>query len=196
MAILAHAEGFRDLEIRVATRAPGKASGANWQCGHECNIAQARAAGGTFRAAVGCSSDTAPYAGAATDDASCKTGPSTRSGHHLTAANGLPHPAQTGGEMWTAPAVRTAISTTRGVGERPSPSRAGLSSDAWTRRRRLARPPATPRTVRSILARSKPGSAAVSRSTMTPTGSAGIATRRVRRWSSLIWGSPDASVGA
>jgi hypothetical protein len=58
----------------------------------------------------------------------------------------LPQLAQTGAEMLSAPALRSAISrfpTTRGAGERPSVRTAGRASNAWARWRRLARPPAT-----------------------------------------------------
>jgi hypothetical protein len=45
----------------------------------------------------------------------------------------LPHPAQAGGEMFTAPTLRREIrrsATARGAGDRPSASTPGLSSSA------------------------------------------------------------------
>ena len=88
--------------------------------------------------------------------------------------NGLPHPAQHGGETVRAPAFRNAMSrspTARGAGDRPSASTAGCSARAAARRRDFARPPATPVTAARTWPCSSRCSTAVTRSTISPTGS-------------------------
>ena len=86
----------------------------------------------------------------------------------------LPHCAQHGGEITAAPAARSATSrsaTARGAGDLPSASTAGRSARAEARRRALARPPVTAVTTARICSGDSRGSAAATKSVISPTGS-------------------------
>jgi hypothetical protein len=87
----------------------------------------------------------------------------------------FPQPAQTGGEITVAPALRSASSrspATRGAGDRPLARIPGRAASAPASLRRMALPLATLVTACSAASRVSPGSVPVIRATAVPTGSA------------------------